>query len=287
MNSNHIFVVGCPRSGTTLLWETLKSNPDIALAPETHFFSSLIHKGVLKSVKKLLPFDTDEKLTQLTNLFKSGKIFGMIWIDWERKINFNETIAEFAKTKRTPKDLFEQIMFGYARFHGKTRGGDKTPSHLYHVDTMVDWYPDCRVIHILRDPRALLLSEMYKDAKPDYFLGKDSPFYDLGLFFWVLMGWWLALNRHDKYSKLYPNNYMMVRFEDLVVNPGEKVKELCDFLDIELTDEMRELPVVNSSFEVNSTHRPLTSWKEKLPKKYKFLLTALLRQKLKKYGYLQ
>ena len=285
--SDHVFVVGVPRSGTTLLQEILSTKANIALCPETHFFSTLIHKGVKKHIKHLVPADTDDKLRQLSKILKSGKIFGMLWINWAEQIDLDKVMENFAKTDRALRDLFDQIIKEYARGKGASRGGEKTPSHLFHVGTLVDWFPECRVIHILRDPRALLLSEMNKDIKPDYFFTKSNPMYNVGLFFWVAVGWWLAIHLHERYEKKYPENYMMLKNESLVLNPEAKVKAICDFIGIDWKEDMAELPpMVNTSFQGDTSHNPMERWKTLLPKKYVFLLNLTLRRHLKKHGYL-
>jgi hypothetical protein len=174
----------------------------------------------------------------------------------------------------------------FAREKGKVIGGEKTPSHLFHVDTLIEWFPDCRVIHILRDPRAVLASEMnLRRAKPDYPLDKANPMYNFGLFLWVLVGWRLAVNRHARYGKRYPNNYFLVRFEDLYLDHEEIVKRVSAFLDIEFDKAMLNPPIVGSSFQGEENHNPVHSWKERLPLQYVILLKLFLNHHLGRFGY--
>ena len=285
--SAYIFIVGCSRSGTTLLRDALSAHPDTALALETHFFSKLAHKGVLRSVAHLFPFDSDEKFRELKRIFKSGNIFGMIWReDWDTDFDTDQLVDDFAMTQRTEKDLFEQIILNFAKLRGKKRAGEKTPSHLYHVDKLVEWFPDCRVIHLLRDPRAILLSEVHKRSKPDYFLKKENPLYSTGLFFWVVSSWWLAIRTHERYQRLYPENYKLIKFEDMIRDSENTFKTICDFVDLDDTGTMLKLPKkVNTSFDGDPTHDPLIRWKEKLPKSNIALMNRLLRKELTQFGY--
>ena len=286
--SDYIFVVGCSRSGTTLLRDVFMSHPDVALALETHFFSKLAHKGVLRSVKHLFPIDSDKKLDELKIIFKSGDIFGMIWReDWDTDFDTDKMVDDFGRTNRTERDLFEQIMLNYAEHHGKKRAGEKTPSHLYHVDQLVEWFPACRIIHLVRDPRAILLSEVHKRSKPDYFLSKDNPLYSSGLFAWVVSSWWLAIREHERYQRMYPQNYLMVKFEDLVLDSENTFEKIREFVGLDSTEKQLNLPSkVNTSFEDDAKHDPLNRWKELLPKKYINLMNTILRRQLTQFGYL-
>ena len=84
---------------------------------------------------------------------------------------------------RSERGLFIIIMKVYADFYGKSIIGEKTPIHVRHIDKLFNWFPNGKIIHLLRDPRAIYVSEMrrrknrpfstpYKQLKNSSFLFK-------------------------------------------------------------------------------------------------------------------
>lgn len=117
-----IFVVGCQRSGTTVLRLMLDSHPEISCGPETRFLAGL------------------------------SRITGE---DWRRlsqygfdKDYWHAQVASF----------FDTIMSDYARSRGKRRWADKTPLYALSLDFLTQVFPTCQVIHVVRDGRDVVLS---------------------------------------------------------------------------------------------------------------------------------
>lgn len=110
-----IFIVGCPRSGTSLIRNILNSHSQIAFGPETHF------------------------------LFELEKIVGSHWPRIER--------YEFDKTYWYTKiaDFFNSFKSEYAQICGKERWGEKTPTYSYHLDFINQLFPSCQIIHVVRN----------------------------------------------------------------------------------------------------------------------------------------
>ena len=64
----------------------------------------------------------------------------------------------------------------------------------------------------------------------------------------IIAQWLRVAQLHAHYQQRYPDNYYLLRFEDLVNAPHEQLKLLCDFLGIAYTDKLLNASVVNSSF---------------------------------------
>jgi Sulfotransferase family len=125
---NHpIFIVGCHRSGTSVLRQSLDSHPRISAGPEdpTLFWLS----------------KTD---TDLTRERREG--YGFAEEEW------------FALVR----DLVEKVHGRYADDQGKTRWAMKHPEATLVVDYLGRVFPDCQVIHIVRHPRDVLDSSRRK-----------------------------------------------------------------------------------------------------------------------------
>lgn len=122
MNDAPVFIVGCQRSGTTLLRLMLDSHPEISCGPETRFLADL------------------------------GRITGA---EWDRF-----SLYGFPKEYwyRRFADLFGGFQQDYAAARGKRRWADKTPMYALHIDLIDAVFPDAQVVHVIRDPRDVVTS---------------------------------------------------------------------------------------------------------------------------------
>lgn len=110
-----IFILGAPRSGTTLLRLVLDAHPHISAGPETRFLLDL------------------------------ARIFGQHWERLERfgfdRAYWLDKVAAF----------FATVHADYAASRGKTRWCEKTPRYTVIADLVAELYPDARFIHVVRD----------------------------------------------------------------------------------------------------------------------------------------
>jgi hypothetical protein len=117
-----IFIVGCQRSGTTLLRLMLDSHPNISCGPETRF---------LQDFAKL----TSESWDRLS-LYGFPKTY---WLDKS---------AEF----------FDSFQAEYAKSRGKERWADKTPRYALTLGYINELFPTCQIVHVIRDGRDVVAS---------------------------------------------------------------------------------------------------------------------------------
>jgi hypothetical protein len=163
--------------------------------------------------------------------------------------------AEFARrllaSDRTERSLFELLMALYAG--GKPILGEKSPHHIHYVPTLLEWFPQAKVIHTLRDLRAIFVSQRQKKSKQENVPRRHRLFRNSALSYEVYMGLnisihWLRLAQlHHQYRQCYPNNYYLCRFEDLVTDPERHLRKLCTFLDIDFNQAMLQQSFQNSS----------------------------------------
>ena len=117
-----IFVVGCQRSGTTLLRLMLDSHPNISCGPETRFLADLAAV-------------TGENWDRM-------RLYGFPKEYWHQK---------FA-------EMFASIQADYAASRGKTRWADKTPRYALSLEFIDNLFPDSQIIHMIRDGRDVVAS---------------------------------------------------------------------------------------------------------------------------------
>jgi hypothetical protein len=121
--------------------------------------------------------------------------------------------------------LFLSILRLYAQAHGKRRCGEKTPQHAMFTETLCDWYPGARIIHIVRDPRDVVASLLRLPSAPNSVIGAASL--------------WLRRNRAALRSQRR-SQYLLVRYEQLAAQPEEELRRVCVFVGEEYSAAMLE-----------------------------------------------
>lgn len=125
------------------------------------------------------------------------------------------------------------------RFSGCTRVCVKFPVEVRHIPTLVRWFPDCRVVHITRDPRALAMSKandpsgtaMKVAAHPRLAWGIRKAALTL-----VIKQYRLSARMHQRCKGM--TNYRLFRYEDLLAGPRKTLIELCEFIQSDFDEEM-------------------------------------------------
>jgi len=240
-----IFIVGCPRSGTTLLQSFLATHSKIVSFPETHLYSKTISINPLvraitlyraKHVKIVEEILTDLGVLTIEDLKSFGYTFSTI--NWVRFLNsqLNSIGEYFGVTEE--KYLLE-----------------KTPRHLHFIDLIQK--TDCEVIfiHLIRNGEDVVASMSEATGNnPEEWSGNRSI--DRSIFWW---------NRSIRISEKYigqKNNYH-IRYENLVKEPEKVLEYLFDKLGLPFEEQ------ILSSYHktANSLIGEQEVWKNKNTKK--------------------
>jgi len=197
------FIVGMPRSGTTLLRLMLDAHPAMAIPSETGFVPKVIAGCRTAS--------------QPAELFLAQVIGHHFWVDHHLDADLlRRTILGIQ-----PFDIGAALRAFYrlcgARF-GKTRFGDKTPDYLYSMPLIQEALPEARFIHIIRDGRDVALSV-------------QSTWFGAKSYAHAAHGWKF---RMDKAHAACPElaYYLEIRYEDLVRDTEATLRKVCAFLDL-------------------------------------------------------
>jgi len=204
------FIVGAPRSGTTLLRLMLDAHSDLAIPPET---------GFLPHTLPIL-FGTDEyRWRAFLNALVACPSGTSAWPDFD--LEPQALMHELHTLK--PFALDEGIRCFYrmyaARF-GKTRWGDKTPMYGRYLRAIESVLPEAAFIHIIRDGRDVALS-----LRTLWF----SPGSDMA----TLARKWCEDVRATRLEARHCSRYLEVRYEALVRSPESVLREVCDFIGVE------------------------------------------------------
>ncbi|MFK4106482.1 sulfotransferase family protein [Streptomyces sp. NPDC019531] len=214
-----VFVLGCPRSGTTLLQLMLHAHPRIALPPETRF--------VLPAYEDRLRFG---------DLRDAGNRAGLAaWITGRKETRFHELGLDADTVARRievgPPTLGSALgitLRSYAEHHGKVRWGDKRPAYALHVEEILRLFPDAQFVHLVRDGRDCVASLL------------GMPWWHRG-FHEAVATWAQVMDVTRRYAgRLGPDSWHELRFEDLVTDPEPRLRELCAYLGEEYAPEMAE-----------------------------------------------
>ncbi|MFC2023135.1 sulfotransferase [Chloroflexota bacterium] len=250
---SHVFVVGSGRSGTTLMVRILNASEELAICGETRFLTKGPYRpGFRRTFSRIGDIATEPGARRVVDYIYHGIQEWSHW-DWIRlHVDQEQFLHSFLESDRTDRALFDLVMAFYAG--GKPVRGEKTPAHIYYVPTLLEWFPHAKVIHILRDPRAIFVSKKLRIAGKEWdalhyrlVRGTDLTL-NLYLGYAVVNSWLGCVRRHHQYQKAYPQRYYLLRFEDLIADPRASLTRLCDFLDVSFSEVMLRQRVVNSSF---------------------------------------
>jgi hypothetical protein len=144
-----VFVVGPGRSGTSLVRNLLNLDPDVAIAPESHLLDLWLPRYADRGAPRRIVEELWPAYATSTHLERFG---------------FDDaTLAGLAQAP-DPRSLFAALVHAYADPRRAQVVGEKTPAHFRYVDRLFEWFPDARVVFVLRDPRSVVASLTVLDA---------------------------------------------------------------------------------------------------------------------------
>ena len=198
-----IFLVGSPRSGTTILQSLLAAHPEIISFPESKFFHYLLYEEFATKLPSRLE-------TFLRNEIHRPELLN--------DFDDNQTVANKAS-------WFVRILDGLAIEENKSIWLEKTPEHIYFIEDIQRLVPDAKFIHILRDGMDTIAS-MYEATR---------NFTDLWGGVWDLEHcidrWKDAVLTSHKY--INNSRHILVKYEELIDNKNVVLTNICNFLGIE------------------------------------------------------
>lgn len=222
---------------TSILMDGLPEK--VRISPETHFVGRLLGRGIRHRLRKFGNLKERANAEAVVNYMFSGRLSYTYW-DHIRKgklgICPEALVDAIVESDGSEKSVFDILIKMQPGFSQDMIVGEKTPGHLYQVPTLLRWYPDAKIIHTVRDPRAILISECLKRIKkrPARLLTKmTTPVYSFLIVSYVILTFKYSIFLHRKYRRLYPENYFLSIFEELVQNPEDQVKSICQFLKID------------------------------------------------------
>jgi len=214
----YLFVVGCPRSGTTMLRRIVDAHPQIAMLPETHWIPRLARRGLGIGPDGLV---TQELVDWLVSYFRFPRM-KLDPAEVRALVEPGVTYPEFVAA------LFD--LFGRKR--GKRLVAEKTPNYVAEIPTLHQLFARARFVHLIRDGRDVCLSVLAWERKADDFSRRLRTWREDPLATTAL--WWrsfVSLGREDG-AELGSDLYYELRYERLVTQPERECLRLCSFLGV-------------------------------------------------------
>lgn len=268
-----VFVVGCPRSGTTLLYNMLLSAGDFAVyLAESNVFNLLVPRFGDLSAR--------ENREKLIDAWIESKLFRATFLDADA------IRSRLLMQTQNGGDFLRIVMGEMARVQGVKRWADNSPEELLHMRAIKKELPDALFIHIVRDGRDVALS---LDARPQKWVrtfswDKQNSLLVAGVF------WEWMVQRGREQGPSLGDAYMEVRFEDLQADPPARLAKIGEFIQHDLNYErilrvgIGSVSQPNTSFKGDSAS-PVGRWKKKFSPEKLAMFEKLVGPTLKRLDY--
>jgi omega-hydroxy-beta-dihydromenaquinone-9 sulfotransferase len=274
-----ILIIGAPGSGTTLLHQTLCSHRDVAYI--TH---NMLRAGILRHGR--LVGDRRRALLMLQNLIhrdpaSNNPLGDALWIKYFGDYNYM-TEKDYSEEMA---DYFRKKVLQVQNLWGRPRFVDKTLVNCFRVRLLNSIFPDAKFIHTIRDGRAVAFSILnkidiagdrfalfdvgFKDILGDKYQSDRSELYNYGL------AWAEFVRKGREANAVAQNRYYEVRYEKLVTEPYDELRNIVDFCELDWYSEFEE--------KIPPTQNMNEKWKQKASKEQRIDLeesTFDLRQTL-------
>ncbi len=266
--NQHVFIGGCSRSGTTLLGAMIGAHTDCICSPESHF-----KIDTLRAIKRGAVNDHPTDLLALIKRHWRFKI-------WELDLDTppDDAVNSYPR-------LLDWIVARYARQQNKPDASiwiDHTPENASYTGSLFELFPDAKMIHLVRDGRAVAASILPLDWGPNSIIKAAR--------------WWMRMTSFGlaAESTYGPGRVMRVNYENLVQEPEQTMRRISDFLGLAFQPGMLEATGFNPPSYTSRQHklvgnRPdpsvVNRWESKLTARQVEIFENLTRDFLPFLGY--
>jgi hypothetical protein len=232
------FILGRPRSGTTLIRTLFDAHPNVKIPPEFPFIPLLARR--FRNVKE---WDARQILQFVDHLFKI-RSFGHRTID-QLRINRLELTADLLCLEKHINlgEFIKRVNLHTGSWFPKLdihAVGDKNPLYSIFISLLMKLIPDARFICLVRDYRDTYLSMGNVKGRPI-----EAPLLSL-----QVSRWRYVSRRFLYFQKKHPKRFILVSYEDFVADPVRRFRELTRFL---------VLPDVPSVFDFHAHRNKIIS----------------------------
>jgi len=253
-----VFLVGCPRSGTTLLRDLLRSLPNLTFPFESHFIP-----GFYRAYGD--PHNDVEALRLATRVLR---------LHYIRRWQLGVAPAHFASC-RSYRDFVARLFECWAAKENKPRWGDKTPNYLTDIPTLLELFPEAQILHIYRDGRDVAMSWCKSGFEP-------------GNLYTAARLWQLQVRQAMAAGRRLPTgSYFEIAYEDLVSDTRGTMARVCQFLEEPSSDQVltptRLWPLKKG--EINQVFKNSGKWTTQMSPAQRCIVESVAGSLLGELGY--
>ena len=269
-----VFVMGCHRSGTNLLYDTLLSAGGFA-----------VYRGYLPVYGMLIPrfggFDKSDNRRRMLSSWLRSKGFRRSGIDAAQHT------AKVLSECSTGGDFIRIVMEEIALKQNAARWAVYDADNVLHVPSIKQDIPEALFIHVIRDGRDIALSlRKMGGFRPFPWHSASKSLLATALY------WEWMVRKGQRYGRGIPGDYIEIRYEELVSRPRRTLETLGQFLAQDLdydriqSASLGRLRESNSSFrDQGNQQNPVNRWRERLSPEEIASLEALIGTYLEDLGY--
>lgn len=218
LNTPPIFIVGMPRSGTTLISVVLNAHSQVSISVDTHYFARFYRKGERRRC-----LSNDRAFQKYVRFFLGSEVMDSLGFSSEERHALYDRIVQAGE--RSHRVVLGTVLSYYATRQGKSIFGEKTPKHMHYAGPITASFPEARLILVVRDPRDVLLS-----------LRKVR--WERGNMLEHLRQWQQSVHYIGPYTQAFGDRFTVVRYEDLLTAPEATTRRLCAFLGLPFEPDM-------------------------------------------------
>lgn len=285
MGEGPIFIVGTPRSGTTLTARILGRHARLFMPGETHYFDDIYSRA-----KEYGNIQTSDALKKV-----SDRLFTLYERYYEpedqnrieRLFKSSTDLLEVFNGSMTYGDIFDRFMSVQMRVCGKNRWGNNAPRDLFSYREIREFFPNSKFIICVRDIRAFLLSYQGKWRVT----GEEHVERLRKLYHPVVTSylWKASMRMVCQLKRDIPRkDWVIVPYERLVTHPDETVRLVCNTIEEEFDPSMLDVDTNNSS-DLNEKHgifpTSIDRWCTHLPPEDIFVGQSVAGRLLDEFGY--
>ena len=241
------FLLGCPRSGTTLLRDVLRRHARLVCPEETHFF------------RWPFPFRSD----QFNDLVVSDPT-----LQQHRTVDgvTEQKFQNLLDTSTSRKELQNRYVQLYAdrSIDGQRRWFDKTPQNVYGMLLLSGMYPESKFIHMHRHPVNVVAS-----LKTGLVMPEHSVLAGINM-------WLEAATIVQEYEKAWPDRLLNVSYEQFTENPRAELERILEFIEEPWEEQLLDGPKI---------HVEQNKYVDELTEEEVALVKTMLGDKMAHYGY--
>lgn len=246
-----VFIVGNSRSGTTMMMRIMNNHSMVHSINEPHFFEKMwTPKDDGVPINSKVAFDLYAKLFtgQRAGFFEPVEKHVATY-----KPEIDQLVAQLDE-KASRLTVYSSFLKYETEVNGKSIPCEKTPQNIFYVKEILSKFPNARIINMVRDPRAVMLSQKRKWKRralgADFMTKRETLRLQINYHPLAVSKLWNAAISAARPFADEPR-FLTIRFEDILQDPNQTVKSICEFANFPFEPEMLQVPHAGSSSEAD------------------------------------